>query len=239
MKFLDILDAQTFLVEIGSFDKLLTVTESYEPTNEEMDLFIKKRTPLIRKLKDYTKSSAQKANWRANRTNMMKGINAFHKSVEGKRYHRRLGKFLSSRITRSGEKNEGYNTLLTKQDYLKGINSVKQHLFVELEFFHQIEAQVAIEEMLTDYALPLFRSIEEKIINDEQLNEDEIVFLIDLTESNAIIQSLAETLGKEFAEIEKMWNSISDDLVTQGIDKENEKFYPLLVETLKTKLGNE
>ena len=238
MKFSSTLDAQTFLLEIRSFDKLTIVDEAYCPTNEEIDQFIQSRSPLIKKLKDYRKSSAQKANWRTNRTSMMKGIGAFHKSVEGKRFHKKLGRYLSTRITRSGEKNEGYASLLAKSEYLKGLNSAKQHLFVELDYFHQIETQIEIEEMLSDYAIPFFRNIESKIIAEEELSDDELVFLMDLTENRAIIQSLADETGKEFAEIEKIWNSISDDLVKQGIDIEGDEFYPLLVKQLRSQLGN-
>lgn len=238
MKFSNLLDIQTFLVEVKAFGKLSEAKEGYVPTKEELATFIKGREPLIKKLKDYSKSSAQKANWRANRTGMMKGIKAFHKSVDGKRFHKRLGKYLATRITRSNESvNEGYYTLLTKQGYLKGLNAAKQHLFVELEYFHQLEAQVAIEEMLSDYAVPYFQSIEKKIINEEELTDDELVFLMDLTDTNSIIQSVSDKTGKEFAEIEKMWKSISDDLIKQGIAKDDEKFYPYLVTELKTQLG--
>ena len=208
MKFQTTLDAQTFLLEILKFDKITEVNETYVPTSEEMDLFIKHREPLVKRIKNYAKSSAQKANWRQNRTNMMKGIKSFHRSVDGKRFHRRLGRFLSTRITKDRETNEGYQTLLAKQEYLKGINSAKQHLFVELEYFHQLEAQVEIEEMILEYAIPFFRSIEEKIITNEELTDDELVFLMDLTEEKTLIQSIAEKLGKEFAEIENLWNSI-------------------------------
>jgi len=93
---------------------------------------------------------------------MLKGIRAFHKSVAGKRFHRRLGNFLASRITRKKEKPTEaleFNTLMSKQASLKGLTSAKQHLFVELEYFHQLEEHIQLEEFLIDYALPYFRNI--------------------------------------------------------------------------------
>lgn len=240
MKFYSKLDAQMFLVEIENVKGISDISESYLPTNEELTSFIKKRTPLVKKLKDYRKSATQKANWRENRYKMMKGIKAFHKSVEGKRYHRRLSRFLSSRITRekSKETNEEleFKTLMEKQGTLKGLNAAKQHLFVELEYFHTLDEQIEIEEFLIDYALPYFRTIEEKVVKDVDLNDDELVFLFDLTEKNSIITSLSDRLGKKFEETEKLWESIKQELENKDIAETNEAFYPMFFKKLKEEL---
>ena len=238
MKFFNVLDVQTFLLELKEFDKIHEIkSHEYVPTKEEMSSFIKARTPLVNKLKNYRKSADSKANWRANRTKMMKGIKAFHRSVEGKRFHRRLGNFIASRITRDKTRNEDLQSLLFKQGYLKGLNSVKQHLFVELEYFHQLEEQIDLEDMIIDYALPMFRVIETKIINDEELTSDELVFLMDLTENNALIDSIAQKTNKEFAEIENLWNSIASDLEMDNISTSDAEFYPILIDRLKKELG--
>lgn len=232
MKFLSDLDAKTFLLEIKRFDKIEEATKNYIPTCEEMDSFIKARSPVVSSMKNYRKSSAQKANWRQNRGNMMKGIKAFHKSVEGKRFHRRMARFMASRITRD-KVTEGFNSLIQKQEYLKGINSAKQHLFVELEFFHQIQEQVELEDLILNHALPLFNIIESKVINDRELSEDEFLFLIDITDRNSLLLEISDKTGREFAEIENLWNSISDAIEEQGLAKESNEFYPSLIERLK------
>ena len=198
MKFNTSLDAQTFLMEIKAFTKLNNVDENYVPTMDEVQSFLKARTPLVKKLKNHRKSSAQKANWRKNRHKMLKGIKAFHKSVQGKRFHRKLGRFLATRIFRTKTSEDMAEMLLSKQGYLKGLNSAKQHLLVELEYFHQIQEQVELEEFITNYAYPFFRSIEEKIMTEEALDEDEVVFLVDLVENSVLIKSLADKSGQTF-----------------------------------------
>jgi hypothetical protein len=238
MKFSSTLDVQTFLIEIKCFDKLSTVDESYKPTDEELSSFIKNRSPLVGKLKNYRKSANSKANWRENRTKMMKGIKAFHRSTDGKRFHKRLGRFLATRLFRSKETNESaYEGLLTKQGYLKGLASAKQHLLVELEYFHQIQEQVELEEFLVDYAFPYFHRIEEKIISGNDLSEDEESFLFDISDTNAVMQKVSEIYKKEFAEIENLWNSISSDLNKAGIAISATEYYPMLIEKLKETLG--
>jgi hypothetical protein len=243
LKFSDKLDVMTFLAEIQDFEAMRdmdSIDENYQPTNEQLGSFLKARTPLVKKLKNYRKSSTQKSNWRENRYKMMKGIKAFHKSVEGKRFHKRLGRFLASRVVRKKEKtNEDmeYQMLMSKQSYLKGLNACKQHLFVELEYFHQVEEHLELEELLLDYAIPMFQRVEEKILYDQELNEDELSFVFDLTETNATVQAFADKSGKTFAEIEKMWKAISKSLEKQGISKDSEKFYPLLVGGIKKNLG--
>lgn len=241
MKFNDILDVQTFLVEAKAFDKLTTITsKDYVPTNEETATFIKARSSLVKKLKNHRKSADSKANWRTNRTKMMKGIKAFHKSVKGKRFHRRLGRFLATRITRkkTNADENAYTMLLTKQSYLKGLNAAKQHILVELEYFHQLQEQIEIEEFLVDYAFPYFKLIEEKILSDDELTEDEVTFLFDLIDENAIKQSLSEKTGQTFAQTEKVWNAILIDLKTKGVDNQNDNFYPQLVNCLTKSLGS-
>lgn len=240
MKFNKDLDAQTFLLEIKEFTKLDEANKSYIPTDEEMKSFLKVRTPLVKKLKNYRKSANSKSMWRENRGKMMKGIKAFHKSVDGKRFHRRLGRFLTTRITRTKSNNESDNhfqMLLTKQGYLKGLNAAKQHLLVELEYFHQLQEQVELEEFIIEYAFPYFKTIEDKMITEEDLSDDEMIFLFDLIETNAIIKSFAEKTGQTFAQIEKVWNSISNALMKDGMKEDDEKFFPILVSQLKKSIG--
>lgn len=252
MKFLKELDVNTFLAEVKSFSKIGEVDKNYQPNNEELGSFIKARSPLVKKLKSAKRSSAQKANWRANRTGMMKGIKAFHKSVDGKRFHRRLGRFLSTRLLRLKDssiiksdrkltqrsKNEDlYEALLIKQTYLKGLNAAKQHLFVEMDYFHQLEEQVDLELFITDHAIPLFRSIELKILEDADIDEDEICFLFDILSEKVVLMSLAEKINKEFAEIQKVWNSITIDLKKKNITSLSENFYEEMIPILFKKLG--
>jgi hypothetical protein len=234
MKFQSVLDVQCFLTEAGAFHKLgEALGPSYVPTDEETASFIKKRTGYVNAMKDYRKSSAQKNNWRQNRTSMMRGIKAFHRSVAGKRFHRKLGNFLASRITRKSNEAMSYTSMLENLEFLVGLNSVKQHLFVEMDFFHQAHEQIELEEMVLDYSIPLMRSIEEKIISGEELNEDENVFLMDLTEQKEFEESLAAALNKPLTTVQAACTRIEEDLVKKGIAKEDQRFYPCLIEALR------
>lgn len=248
MKFNNLLDLQTFLLEIKEYDLAVNVSEDFNPTNEQVKSFLKARTPLVKKMKDHRKSSTQKANWRGNRHKMMKGIKAFHKSVEGKRFHKRLGRFMATRILRQrnprkpgkSKKCESFFVLMeVKKDYLLGLNAAKQHLFVELQYFHTLQEQVEFEEFLVDYALPYFRVIEEKILADEELTNDELTFIYDLTRTDAMLQSFSERLNTEFAEIEKVWNSIVGDLNKNGTIEEDETFFPKAIATFQELLGKQ
>lgn len=244
MKFLTKLEANKFLSEVMEFEKIGNVDENYQPTNEEITRFIKSRTNLVKKLKDSKRASAQKSNWRQNRYKMMKGIKAFHKSTEGKRFHKRLGRFLATRLFKRSSLGKTptsealYEDLLIKQSYLKGLNAAKQHLFVELEYFHTLEEQVDIELFVTDYAIPMFQKVEEKVLKDKALDEDDIAFLCDITEDISILGAIEKETGKKFAQIKEVWNSIINVLEKDNVKREeSEDFYSELFKKLKEKLG--
>jgi len=176
MKFLNDVDAQMFLVEIGQIKNLSGITKAFVPTEEMIESFISKRTGLVTKLKDHRKSQDAKAQWRKNKHSMMKGIKTFHKSTEGKRFHRNLGTFLATRF--SGSKKD--NKVSEMCEFLKSLSSAKTHMLIELTYYHSIEEQVELESLVFDYAQPLFRSIEEKVIYGSELDGDEEEFLKDV-----------------------------------------------------------
>jgi hypothetical protein len=234
VKFASDLDAQLFLMEIGE-TSITEATKELEPTDEQMGTFISRRKALEGLIKSHRKSQIQKGNWRKNRTKMMKGIKAFHKSTEGKRFHRNLGNFLATRMT---SHDTGRSSLRTNEDFehLKALNSAKTHLYIELEYYHQVYEQVELEEFALDYAYELFRSIEKKILNDTKLSESEIQFLFDITESTALIKSFAEKSGKSIDDVEGLWKETKQELIKKGKNEDDEGFYPTLVTILKNKL---
>jgi hypothetical protein len=65
------------------------------------DEFLVKRQELELGLVDWERSQRQKQNWRKYRWKYLKGIRDFHRSTEGKRFHRNLGRFLATRETDS------------------------------------------------------------------------------------------------------------------------------------------
>lgn len=228
MKFLTDEDAKLFLIEIGCNEKASTATKDYTPTDEEMDTFVRRRRDHESSLKDKDKSRTSKEGWRKNRSKMMRGIKAYHRSTEGKRHHKRLGRYLATRMTSNDECNMA--------EALKGLGSAKNCLLTELEYYHVLTEQIALEEAIIDYALPMMNTIELKIIKNEELNEDEISLLLDLTETAEVVRSLALKSGRTESEVEAMWRDIKTSLINDGHKEDDEKFYGLLVHILKQKL---
>lgn len=231
MKFKTVDDKKLFYFELGNLEKLAQCSENSEITEEERKSFIKKRSELETLYKDKKKSSKAKAQWREKRYEMMRGIKAFHKSTEGKRFHRNLGRFLATRFTSKDESNS------QKYDFLKAINSVKTHLFIEMEYFHQLKEQLELEELLFDVTIPMVKDIEEKIIRDKRLTADEFTFILDMTETAAVVSSLASKANVSVEKVEKMWNDIKSSLLKQGKNEDDDRFYGLLVSILKNKLN--
>lgn len=229
MKFHNVLDAQKFLIEIGKLNEAMTVDSVYEPTNEEISAFISIRSPLVSKIKDHRQASASKANWRQNRYKIMRGIKSFHSSVEGKRFHRKLGRFLATRITREKATNE---SVFEMHEALVGLNSLRQHLIVELGYFHNLYEQIEVEELVVDYAVPMLSSIETKVLKGEELDSDEWSFLMDMVSKNHLVSALSELTGESFENLNNMYDTIISDLEKNGIKKENPEYYDYLVKSL-------
>lgn len=229
MKFLTDNDAKLFLIEVGNTSKISEATKEYTPSKVEEGIFIKKRRRHETALKDHDQSRKSKEGWRRNRTKMMKGIKSYHKSTEGKRFHKRLGRFLASRLTRNDE-----NGIL---EYLKGVSTAKTTLITELEFYHPLVEQVELEEMVLEYAIPLLNSIETRIIKGEELTEDEFDFLLDITETSEVVLALANKSNVSVETIEKYWKEIKSALLRDGKKESDEQFYGLLVSILKKKLN--
>jgi hypothetical protein len=237
VKFNSDLDAQLFAIELGISESLDSYNKEYEPTNEQMGLFLKKRSKLESTIKSHRKSQIQKGNWRKNRAGMMRGIKAFHKSVEGKRFHRNLGNFLATRLLGNDYGRPNNPSVSESIESLKALNSAKTHLYIELEYYHQVHEQVELDEFTYNYAHTLFRDIENKIIKQRNLTENEIQFLFDITENAAVIKSFADKSGKSVKDVENMWNGIKSSIEKSGKKESDDGFYKLLVGTLKKQLN--
>ena len=230
MKFLDDCDAKLFLIEIDrNHPKIDEADSNYVPTDEEVKSFIKSRKKYSSIIKDAQKSSKQKENWRRNRTKMMSGIKAFHRSTQGKRFHKRLGRFLATRITDPGRTNT--------TEALKGVASLRTSMYSELEYYHTMTEQVALEDMILEYGISILNSVENKIIKDEDLDETELDFLICVTENIELLRSLSDKSGKTLDTVERNWKEIISALKKDGHEESDEDFYGLVVSILKKKLN--
>ncbi len=194
MKFSTLLEKQSFLVEIGEYDLVFKIKEDFEPSNEMIAEFIKRRTSLITPLRDFRKSQTQKSNWVKNKASYMSGIKKFHKSTAGKRMHRNLGRFLATRITRPKEVKENLDisfSLMDISEILKTISSYKTHLYIELDYYRPAVEQLVLEEMIFDF-VPILSAINEKILSCKELSDEDYSFLTDLCPPDDLKASIEE-----------------------------------------------
>ena len=233
MKFRTDIDAQAFHLEIDLFEGITSVTKDFSPSEDQLEAFIKSRGGYVSKHKDIEKSKAQKKNWRKNKHKIKKGIKAFHRSTDGKKFHRKLGRFLATRITRDRKKDESF---VARGESLKALTSAKQQLYIELDYFHPIEEQRQLEEFIIDYAIPMFSGIESKIAMDEELELNELDFLLEIISESSLQLELADSTNLPVAKIAEVWNSITCHLNNEecNVEKLTEEF-DILIRTLDAK----
>ena len=221
MKFRDKLELEIFLTEIDRSDLISQTDENFVPTQEMEEAFIKRRKPLTGALKNFRRSQQTKEQWRKNRWGFMKGIKKFSRSVEGKRFHRNLGRFLSTRYfhptmksiisldredsgKESGHVREGL-TIFDLAEILKAINSAKTHMLIELEYYMPLLEEIDYWNFL-DEILPALDVIEKKLWLSEKLNNQDLEVLFRLTEKKELIKALAESSQIDYKIIEEYWN---------------------------------
>jgi len=202
MKFHDTISLQMFLVECGRFDLLSKVSEDFTPDDDLIEVLVKSRNKLIPKKPDFAKSQEMKSKWNTIKGKLMKGIQTFHSSTAGKRFHRALNRFLATRMGRikrddvdtkghrnhndpeeegglrnKDRKEESYNE---KVEFLKAVSSYITHLHIENEYFHPLSEEVSFTEFF-NVAIPLLRHIELKVLNEEALDSIEMDFIETVT----------------------------------------------------------
>lgn len=107
---------------------------------------VRKRLGIVAKSKDRKRSREMKDRWRRDKNDLKKGINKWHKSTKGKRFHKALGRFNALRETAGYQyyymadwtgKLEGLQQLSMDQvnDALLGLSSIETHLYLELQYY--------------------------------------------------------------------------------------------------------
>jgi hypothetical protein len=204
----------------------------FEVGNDE-DKFITRRKSTIKGLRDFRKSQQSKHAWRASRWKHLQGIRRFHKSTAGKRFHRSLGRFLTTRYTRdksSLSQRESY-------DLVMALGSVLTHAAIEQEYFFPSITEACEYEEFVDY---ISGEVGQMLM---ELHEDNFDFdaheevLLRLCETNALISSFAEKTGKSVQEVEAAWNKAKDAAKEEGKEEDSENFYAYVVTILKSMLN--
>ena len=251
MKFISTLDAQRFCTEINRVDLVDSVSEYFVPDESMLKEFIKKRRELVKSLKSFRRSQATKASWRQNRHQFMGGIRKFHKSTQGKRFHRELGRFLATRFT--GDKSQDRKiaregmSVYEAGAALKALSSMKTYAFISLEYYHPLEEEVVHWEFL-EALVPVLTSVETKILEErlEDIVDSEYDTMIRAINPLALRIMYAEAMGSippgegheyiwssaggEVVERhEKMWDAATRN-ATKEMKEEDEGFFLRVVE---------
>lgn len=197
MKFKNKLDLNLFLTEVGQLDLVEKLDESYEPPDDVVEGFIKRRKALVGAIKDFRKSQGTKEQWKTNRWKIMKGIKQFHRSTEGKRFHRNMGRFLSTRYFRpkltsivKDDQQESLN-VYDMAEVLKALTSAKTHALIDLEYYMPLDEDVEYSTFL-DELLPGLDGIEKKLWNSEKLNEEDWELLTQITNTQELLKCIDE-----------------------------------------------
>lgn len=221
MKFKSLQDKQLFLLEIGRIDIYSTIDESWTPTPDLVEMYVKSRSGLISGLKDFRKSQNTKESWRKNRHKYMKGIKNFHRSTKGKRLHRAMSGYLIN--------HESYKDLTHPPVFetLKAINSLKTHLYIELEYYTPVNEYMELVEILENL-IPCTNRVEQFLLqgNYDLLEEDKEL-LIRLTETDELLQALSLKINKPFDDIKNLWENTINEGSEEILD-----YYSHLIQTI-------
>lgn len=129
--------------------------------------------------KDTRKKLNAKLNWKRNRRHLEKGIKQYQISAAGKTTMRKLHRF-NVRNTDSGWKGM-YTEDFTREDALKTVLSLQTHLIIESQYcIPDLETHISTR-LMVETALEILEGITHKIRVGEDLDQDELDFLQDLT----------------------------------------------------------
>lgn len=206
MKFKSLRSVELFLSEVSP-ELVETANEDFEPTDEMMELFIKKRKRLVPKMKDFQKSQASKSMWRKNRYKILKGIKSFHKSTAGKSMHRRIGRFLALRDTSKREtKIESIKNPTHFSDLMKSLSSYETHNYIELGYYRPLSEEAEYQAFSDILQMRLY-NIKNSIKNDGTIKEKNLDFMISLIPEKILIDQLQKNHSKSFDELFEQYKS--------------------------------
>lgn len=191
MKFHDPTSVNLFLIEIGQ-PILDDPSIDFKPTDEMLEFFFKKRSGLVRRLIDHRKSQMLKAAWKKNRWKFMKGIQKFHHSTAGKRFHRQLGDFLARNDFSHGFLKKPNESLIDGNigAALKAISSARTHAYIETEFYCSVDEHADYIIFLEEFMEATFE-LERKIHTLHELTEEDIDTLMNIIGKSNLIHELS------------------------------------------------
>lgn len=199
--------------------------------------FIKKRKALITPYRDFNKSQAAKAGWRSARYSHLKGIREFSRSVEGKKFHRNLAKFLTDR--EPGHVLNRYESA----DLLTLLSSFRTHAILELNYYKPLSEEVdffnAIEvlvNLVDGYSVKILESIYS--YDGFEIKEEFYDNIIRMLEPAGIVHSFALKSGKTEKEVELLWDEARKIVKDEYSKTEDDESYWALVTGVLKKMLN-
>jgi hypothetical protein len=138
-------------------------------SGKTLEEFLEQKLLLEEQMVDWEKSQAQKQNWRQHRHDYMKGIRKFHRSTQGKRMHRNLGRYLATREPatlmktyqtekdkekeRGGSSSLGLRKVTENLEFLISVMSACTHALVEKRYYEvgldeSVQYDLFLEELL-------------------------------------------------------------------------------------------
>ena len=225
-------DKAAFLVNINRVD-LINEEISDENLGELMELFIKRRRPLVRKLVNFRRRQIQKGQWRKQRWKYLRGIRKWHRSVKAKRFHRAMGRYLATRIFRPKMTTlaNRYESLDPLQDEaLKAISSIRTHMYIDLGYYQSIEEEADLFCLL-EYAIPILNEVEIKLFqnSDTELTEDEMELLLRLVDENELCKSFSDVLRVDPEQVVENYRAIIGKM-SRTSSRDNTLFYSSFME---------
>lgn len=202
------------------------MVESLELPEEVVNLGISRIRKLITPLKDVRKSRAAKTSWKRHRHNFMAGIKRFHKSTEGKRFHRTLGNYLAIKDTAMGNLRTD-RTRNEDLELLKSVNSALTHGVIELEYFEGLYENLEYEMFYEESFFKTLQSIVNKISNSEDLVPAEIDYLYRIVDESCMLQAIANHNKKSLEEVLKEFMSVNTYFQNSKYDSIDESGYYL------------
>jgi hypothetical protein len=195
-------EAALFLVDCGREDLIEGLAPDWQPDAEMLELFLRRRQKTVSHLKSFRKKQQAKQQWRHGRYDMMKGIKAFHSSTKGKKFHRSLGRFLSTRVPLTGDsamsvKDMGDSYLQELGEVFKALSSYKTHAWIELENFMTVSEQADYEIFLEE-AVAAASAVESELMKPSPtLPAASVDFLLATLNHNFIFGALEGEEGFE------------------------------------------
>ena len=154
-----------------------------EYSSDSQSTFFQRRKSIvdagIKPYKDTRKSLNAKRNWKNNRVHLEKGIRRYQVSTAGKTNMRKLHKF-NVNLNGSGYKGI-YTEDFPREEALKTVLSLQTHLIIESQYFiPDLETHISMA-LMVENALDILEEITRKIRLSEDLDQEELEFLKDLT----------------------------------------------------------